>query len=329
MKVYLPAVASVSDEGSPPRQFELLAQLDRYHQHTVVSDPEDADLLLFSEAHILEGDWQLKQITTSPLFCSHRTKSLVYDERDRPWCALPGVYASMPARSFDERYQRAWSYYRVPRRPRLPHRELLFSLVASRSNPCREPLFSIEHPRAHVEEVRNFVFYDPQSKNFAERRRVFDEILAASKFVLCPRGRGTSSIRLYEALAAGCVPVVISDEWVAPSGGILDSCILKWPEGRVGGLIELLEDTEELWPAMSSQAQEAFDDYFAENVAFHRIVELCEDLLQTGVAQNCPRTGIRNQEWVRSGYDWARVQARGWGATKLRKLRDISVRRGH
>ena len=53
----------------------------------------------------------------------------------------------------------------------------------------------------------------------AERRvqgQNFAEVMAESHYVLCPRGLGTSSFRLFEAMEAARAPVIISDHWVPP-----------------------------------------------------------------------------------------------------------------
>lgn len=42
------------------------------------------------------------------------------------------------------------------------------------------------------------------------------EILARSKYALCPRGYGQSSFRIQEAIEYGAVPIYISDQFVAP-----------------------------------------------------------------------------------------------------------------
>lgn len=42
------------------------------------------------------------------------------------------------------------------------------------------------------------------------------EILARSKFVLCPRGYGQTSFRIQEAIDYGAIPVYISDEFILP-----------------------------------------------------------------------------------------------------------------
>ena len=219
VRVCFPRLGFAPILDGPAAEFEKLAAQDRFGVHQVTDDPEAADLLLFTQCHMLPKEWRLDEIRHHPLTEKYRAKAMVYDERDRPWCALPGVYVSMPATSFDCRYERAWGYYRhldVVDSPVNP--DLLFSFIGSPSDRCRQPLFGLYHPDAYVEEVRRFTFYDPRSPHFEERRARYREVLARTRFVLCPRGRGTSSLRLYETLAAGQVPVIISDQWVPPRG---------------------------------------------------------------------------------------------------------------
>ncbi len=286
MKVFFPSVLSPTSNGGPAAMFTQLARQDRIGMHEVVDDPDEADLLLFTEAHLLGTDWKLSAIRDSPLFKRYRHKSLVYDERDRPWCSVPGVYVSMPSASFNMRLQRSWSYFNIPERDRGADRTILGSFVASRSARCRAPLFEIHHPRMLIEEAVGFIFYDSSSKDYARRKGLFEESIVSSKFVLCPRGHGTSSIRMYEAMAAGSVPVVISDHWVPPTGVDLDGAILRWPEGRITGLVEFLESQEPDWRSMSSRTAEVFDRYFAPPVSFHNIVEQCAHILGSGFLAN-------------------------------------------
>jgi hypothetical protein len=307
VKVYLPAVTAPTDTpGRPPALFRDLAARDRFKVHTLVDAPEDADILLFTEAHLLDDDWSLSTLRHSELWKRHADRSMVYDERDKPWCWAPGVYVSMPRKRFDVVMQRAWGYYQIHPRPRDGARDLLASFVASRSAPCRAPLFDLKHDRVLVSEAKGFVFYDPTSSDFERSRFRFEESLVRSKFVLCPRGRGTSSIRMYEAMSAGCVPVIIADDWVPPHGIDLNRCTIRWPEGRAKGLLDRLELLEPHWDEMSAAAVATFDDNFGPEASYHRIIELCSQLV--GAAGAAPR--IPSRAWAESGLYTTRKRVR-------------------
>ena len=67
-----------------------------------------ADVILFSQCHLLGQDWRLETLRRHSLTRAYPSKVMVYDERDVPWGAFPGIYVSMPSRSFHWPSQRPW-----------------------------------------------------------------------------------------------------------------------------------------------------------------------------------------------------------------------------
>ena len=57
----------------------------------------------------------------------------------------------------------------------------------------------------------------------------YKNILERSRFCLCPRGSSPSSVRFWECLAAGSIPIVISDDWLLPDWDWKNT-IIKIPE---------------------------------------------------------------------------------------------------
>ena len=312
MKVYLGAVRGQPHVNDPVDAFRRLAAADTVGRHHLADDPEDADVLLYPQCHMLgSADWQLAAIRDDPVARRFPEKVTVYDERDRPWRAFPGIYVSMPQGRFDIYRQRAWSYYTVPDvTPQDLNPDLLFSFVGSDTARCRRPLFELHHPDAIVEEARGFVFWDPESVDFAARRARYQATTQRSRFVLCPRGHGTSSIRLYETLAAGRVPVIISDDWVPPVGPDWSTMSIRWPEGCVDGLVETLQAFDNRWDEMSKAARMAYEMYFAREVAFDRIAELCDQLRRTRLRSAASPSVWRDAEYARAAAQVANARAR-------------------
>jgi hypothetical protein len=273
LRVYLPRIDSNKWVDLRVDEVESLAARDRFRAHEIVNEPAIADIVLFVQCHMI--DWRLNAIIEHPVAIAHWPRVFVYDERDRPWRSFPGVYVSSPHSSFDRQRQRAWSYLRAPSDPVTnwtSEPDLLFSFVGSRTAPCRDAVLALEHPDALVTEVADFMFWNEASPTFVERRRHYAEAIIRSRFVLCPRGRGTSTFRLYEAIAAGRVPVVISDEWVPPLGPQWDSFSIRVAEDDVDDIPALLEARAREWPEMSAAARAAFDQFFSDEVAFHRLI---------------------------------------------------------
>lgn len=306
MLIHLARLLDPPHTDGPVRAFTSLAAQDKVGVHEITESAELADAILFTQCHMLPTDWRLATIRDHPLTRQYRDKVMVYDERDRPWCAFPGVYVSMPRRLISQPYQRAWGYFTVPRTSAEGEPDLLFSFVASDSAGCRRPLFALKHSNAIVEKARRFTFYDQTSPNYGAQRARFQSILGRSRFVLCPRGRGTSSIRLYETLAAGRVPVIIADDWTPPLGPDWEAFSIRWPENQTRGLVTMLEERDHDWPQMSAEARRAYDRYFSAEVSFHNIAGLCDDLLRSGPVSAFPSRGIRDRAYVYAGMDVAR-----------------------
>ena len=100
-------------------------------------------------------------------------------------------------------------------------------------------------------------------------------LLMRSKFILCPRGIGTSSWRLFETMKAGRVPVIISDQWVPPEGPSWLECSIRVPESEVMLIPEMLERREVDASKLALAARKVWDDWFSSEAVFHRIVEWC------------------------------------------------------
>jgi hypothetical protein len=305
MKVH---VVEVRPPGHLGRFQKLAAASSEPERHQLVDDPADADLVLFTDVHF--DDWRRTHLRHDPWLRMYRDRTLVFDESDRPWLAWPGIYSSTPRTRFDLRWQRAWLYPAIEEERFLPMRDVeptqLASFVGSPTHRCREPLFQLHDQRLHAERVTGFMFYDRSSVDFDERRNRFDQAVSQSRFVLCPRGHGTSSFRLQEVLAAGRVPVIISDDWVAPHGVDLSRCTIRWPQRDYAQLLDRLERLPDRQAyEMAENAAATFDTYFARRRSFARIVDLASDLLATMPHSHFPTHGWRDRH--RAGLELRRT----------------------
>ena len=60
--------------------------------------------------------------------------------------------------------------------------------------------------------------------------RRYNELLSDSVFSLCPEGAGPNTLRLWESLAVGAIPVVIVEDWVWPS---IPGAGLRWEDAVI------------------------------------------------------------------------------------------------
>lgn len=93
----------------------------------------------------------------------------------------------------------------------------------------------------------------------------FEKLMRRSKFALCPRGFGTTSFRLSEAMEFGCIPVYISDVFSLPFSNLIDVndyCVLV-KESEIATLHErLLSIPETEIDRLRIRIKELYEKYF-------------------------------------------------------------------
>lgn len=306
MKIYLASSCAPSEESPVVRAFREVAAMDAFGVHTIADTPESADLILFVDNH-MNPDWRVRAMLEHPLLKRFPNKCMVYDERDHPLNALPGVYASMPAKYFDAGSQRPWAYYTLSGNTVVPPgaaADLLYSFMGtpgprtSGGHSTRREIISLRDDRALIEDTSGFVFYDDRGDPAAHAacQRRFAEIIGRSKFVLCPRGNGTSSIRLYEIMRAARVPVILADQWVAPIGPGWSKFSLRLGQDDVARIPDILRQQEARWEEMAARAAAAYRLWFAPDVNFHNIAEQCRSIMEHGIRVDAKLRAARYRE---------------------------------
>lgn len=96
-------------------------------------------------------------------------------------------------------------------------KSVLASFRGIASHPCREGLRAIHDGTMirceFVDRVNHVGRIDATA---GKTDTAYTELLAASTFAFVPRGDAMFSYRLLEAMSFGCIPVILSDNWVLP-----------------------------------------------------------------------------------------------------------------
>ena len=278
MKVHIATVAETPNSLATRDKFIELAQSDTVGRHTLEADPASADAILFIDLHVGGLDPLLTTLPAHPTYGAHMAKAFAFNGGDTPVYTLPGVYVSATPR-WPRRLPVVGGPYperiaQVPTADQEP--DLLFSFRGSPTHPVREHVLAIHHDRAVIEESD----VGPWGRmrvdiEFAAALMRHAKLIKRSKFVLCPRGHGPSSYRLFEALGAGRVPVVISDTWLPPPGVPWEDCAVRIAEADVRSTAARLEALEPQWEALAGAARDAAEtfasthlwDHFCESIA--------------------------------------------------------------
>ena len=103
----------------------------------------------------------------------------------------------------------------------------------------------------------------------------FTDMIADSQFAICPRGTGISSVRMFEAMAMGTIPVIVADGYRPPLDAILDwdEIAVRVPEKKIKNIAKILNEfSSEDINEMRTKMTEAYQDYLSpEN--FHKSIE--------------------------------------------------------
>lgn len=107
--------------------------------------------------------------------------------------------------------------------------------------------------------------------------------LLRTRFALCPPGWSSWSPRLFDAIVAGAIPVIISDDWVPPFSELInyDDFSIRVPESKIDKLTEILKaipaEEEARLRGNLKKVYERFVysmDYYGDKDAFESIYEI-------------------------------------------------------
>jgi Exostosin family len=127
-------------------------------------------------------------------------------------------------------------------------KDILYSFIGFRSHLVRREIFSFPDQSDVVIKRREKWHFHLRHKSrimqlrFSQQReeekKEYQDVLARSRFSLCPRGTGPSTIRFWESLQAGAIPVLIADDMTLPKvkGINWDDCIIRIAEKDVSSI---------------------------------------------------------------------------------------------
>lgn len=259
------------------------SEIDTFGVHQRVETPEKADVILFAEMG--EAGSFSERVRAHPYYRRFRAKCFLFDSGDLNYPLLPGLYASLTRQNFRPDHCRTGFYLYMVSNPFLGYRSptgrerYLASFVGSRStHPLRDKLYAFGRDDIRVGDTSNVSQQMQYHGEPAAREKFWSDyadLMADSKFSLCPRGKCANSIRLYESLKMGRPPVIISDDWQPNDGIDWDSCSIRVPESEVDRVPAILEEASGSAVEMGIQARAEWEKRFAPQVVFHYVVEQC------------------------------------------------------
>ncbi|MDN3688876.1 exostosin domain-containing protein [Cyclobacterium jeungdonense] len=258
---------------------------DPYKIHSLSNNPETADIILFVEHHP-GNDPYFFEVLSSKLFKKFKEKCYLYHDADWVIPLIPGIYPSIENRIFNAGITQPGHYIArqceneaVKFQDDKPKPKFLFSFIgASATHTIRTEILKLHHPECFLKDTsgKNSWELNPAEKKKFENDYV--SVSQKSSFILCPRGLGPNTYRLYETMEMGISPVIISDQWVPTYGPEWENFSIRIPESQIKNIPNLLEENKHLASKMGKLARCAWEEWFCKAVSFHHIIEACNKL---------------------------------------------------
>lgn len=254
--------------------------------HSLTVSPGEADAILYLEPNGWKDRPYAELMLKEPFVRRYPEKCFAYNYADFFIGFLPGIYVSLDGRHPRQYRYGSWCYLLGLPNPKVEEmagerdraeQKYLFSFRGVNTASVREAIFR------HKEEWETNAILTEISQDFFYKLTECQQIdyvkeILASQFVLCPRGLGSNSHRLFETMALGRVPVILSDAWVEPKGPAWGSFSLRVPEKDAERLPEILLGVQHKATEMGKLARQNWEAWFAPEVRipvfFDRLSEL-------------------------------------------------------
>lgn len=281
LKVYL-----VGDEQTPESTLNYIKQvykLASYPKHTLIDSPDNAEIILFVDNN---GKNFYEELRKHPLVWQFPEKCFVYEEYEGYLPFLPGVCTSARKPLLNLGRLRNYCYFSRHiyahnscfEKGNKQNKDLFFSFLGGSNSLVRKRLYNINFNRSDVlvEDTSHYKHWEICQVGKKEMQQRYTEVCARSQFVLCPRGAGSGSIRLFEMMEIGIVPVIISDDYLLPEGPNWEEFAVFVKEKDIKKIPEILahrmSDVEE----MGRRASIAWQEWFSPAKQFNYVIDSCQ-----------------------------------------------------
>lgn len=277
--VTLPSVHLTSLVSEQNPTYGRLTSLARAHPptgYTLTESRRDADVVLFVES----GYFGLGSIGKFHAISKENRSAryFVFSEGDWPFAYVPGLYCSL-TKSLPWAF--SWAYLLDQEEPSegdYGHQPYLFSFLGRVStHPVRERIRRLDGPASPCLDVS----FGPKRFDCWDYKRTFSRVMRESCFVLCPRGIGASSTRIFEAMRSRRVPVIISDAWIQPPVGDWPGFSIRVPEHATERIPQICEQHRDAARSMGTAARQAFDAYFSPSRFLDNALDFMRSATQT------------------------------------------------
>jgi hypothetical protein len=313
MKVYFTTTAKGQHPHAAPHLIELgkkAIQSEFNQRYSLAKVSNDADLIIYVEPWYIKHRQYVFSLLSEDIIIKSPNRCFAIDCADTSWGLMPGVYTGLRSSQINRKRFRSGGYLteynslgdEVFSRKKDIEPKLLFSFRGHTSSDTRLRIFESNFSRDDIAINRTYEWCHHSD----EQKLLYTEELINSKFVLCPGGNCPASIRLFETMKMGRVPVILSDDWVAPDGPTWLDFSIRVSESKIHELPEIIERYEAQAFTMGKLAREAWEKWFSPDVIYIRMLNYIESIYLERDSNHDERK--YQEEWLSGKFQWER----GW-----------------
>ena len=274
-----------SEENAPfsRRDYERVLRYSLTYtceRHTICKNPADADIIAF----IGSSKPGFIDITSSALYKNYRDKCVIFYSGDRAIPILPGIYTCLEnSCTIRHRksvtagfYLRVTDNYSLDSIGAIENAKWLYSFLGnSKNHKVRESVCALPTQRSYIKDSSTDARHqdDGISGENKDRGRLYNAVMENSKFVLCPRGIGVSTWRVFETMRAGRVPVIIADDWLQPAGPEWEKFSIRVRENQVSTIPDILENQEYLAAEFGAKARSEWKRFYSDEQVLNTLID--------------------------------------------------------
>ena len=201
-----------------------------------------------------------------------------YDSSDNPLPAFCGGYVSLEKGMLIHKYNCSVPYIATHSRFE-PYsdargRKHLWSFMGSAGTPAskgyevRKNLLTMSSDESYVYDSSNLPVWQYDDHSLRVQLDAADQmkhVMQKSRYVACPRGGGATSMRFYEAMACGAVPVLIGDSWIIPDVPYLGESILRIRQRDVTNIHSYIANDAGNWESRQQRIVQIYRTYLSSN----------------------------------------------------------------
>ena len=262
-----------------------------FRPYELVDDRNSADFIVFWEDYEESEQSINSKLRKEAEAIGDLNKVFVVSSEDRPSGFLPGVYTGTPICPWRQNRFLTGAYFwtmnpflEAGNKESIGDPKYLYSFRGALTSPVRRNIVSFHASGSHcrIEETENLKFTtNVECPSKSSGQLDYRELILDSKFVLCPRGGGDSSYRLFVSMQLGRVPVILSDRWTPPLGPSWGELSIRIAENKVHMIEPILRDFESQAEVMGRNARKAWENWFSPDILPLRTLQWIHHLALT------------------------------------------------